>query len=527
MSVTGDIQIGAQIQRGGQRSFRATNPGTGETIDPAFALAGEGEVERACALAAAAFDTYRETSREDRARFLETIAANILDVGDTLIERALAETGLPRARLEGERARTAGQLRLFAAVVRAGDDLDLRVDPALPDRKPLPRPDLRLRQIALGPVAVFGASNFPLAFSVAGGDTASALAAGCPVVVKGHRAHPGTGELVGRAVQAAVEACGLPEGTFSLLLGVTETGAALVKNPHIKAVGFTGSRSGGLALSKLAQARPEPIPVYAEMSSINPVYLLPAALDARAEQLGRDFIGSLTMGAGQFCTNPGLVFGMAGAGFDRFLASAGEALKAYDPAPMLTPGIHAAYEKGVKALLDNGAVRCVTRGKDGQGANRGAGALFVAEAKDFAGDEGLRQEVFGSSSIAVRFKDIEEMVAVTETLEGQLTATLHLDPRDHAIARRLMPVLERKAGRILANGWPTGVEVAHAMVHGGPFPATSDSRTTSVGSLAIRRFLRPVSYQNLPDDLLPEVLRDGSVARLPHLLDGKRVLPKE
>jgi alpha-ketoglutaric semialdehyde dehydrogenase len=324
--ITGDILIGAQRLPGRERSFRAINPATGEALEPAFAFAGPEEVERACELAWKAFHVYRETGLEERARFLETIAANVMDIGDILVERAVSETGLPRLRIEGERARTAGQLKLFAEVVRRGDWLDLRVDPALPERKPLPRPDLRSRHIGLGPVAVFGASNFPLAFSVAGGDTASALAAGCPVVVKGHPAHPGTGELVGQAAQAAVSSCGLPEGVFSLLLGEIETGSAPVASPYIKAVGFTGSRRGGLALARIAAARPEPIPVYAEMSSVNPVYLLPAALSARAEALGREFIISLTMGAGQFCTNPGLVFGLEGAALDRFLGSAGRAL---------------------------------------------------------------------------------------------------------------------------------------------------------------------------------------------------------
>src|SRR4051794_8627161 len=301
MEITGDILIGSEGLAGGERSFRATNPATGEKLEPVFAFARGEEVARACELAWSAFQTYRETGLEARARFLETIATNISEIGPALIQRASMETGLPPARIEGERARTISQLKLFADVVRNGEWLDLRIDPAMPDRKPLPRPDMRLRNIAVGPVAVFGASNFPLAFSVAGGDTASALAAGCPVIVKGHPAHPGTGELVGRAVQKAVASCGLPEGVFSLLLGEIETGSLLVENPHIKAVGFPGSRGGGIALTRIAAARPEPIPVYAEMSSINPVYLLAGALAARADALGRDFIASLTMGAGQFC----------------------------------------------------------------------------------------------------------------------------------------------------------------------------------------------------------------------------------
>lgn len=520
--ITGDILIGAQRVSGREKSFRAINPATGETLEPGFAFAGPAEVERACDLAWEAFHTYRATGLEERARFLEAIGAKIMELGDALVERASAETGLPRARIEGERARTVGQLRLFAEVVRRGEWLDLRIDHALPERKPLPRADLRLRNIPLGPVAVFGASNFPLAFSVAGGDTASALAAGCPVVVKGHPAHPGTGELVGRAVQAAVAEAGLPEGVFSLLLGEIETGTSLVSHPFIKAVGFTGSRGGGVALGRLAASRPEPIPVYAEMSSINPVYLLPAALQARADALGREFIASLTMGAGQFCTNPGLVFGVEGADLDRFIDTAATALKVCEPQAMLTPGIHKAYEAGVQALSEHNRVETLARGRVGQGIAQGTGALFATDAQSFITDERLGHEVFGSSSLVVRCPDVDTLVSLSERLEGQLTATLHMEPADAGLARRLIPVLERKAGRILANGWPTGVEVGHAMVHGGPFPATSDSRTTSVGSLAIRRFLRPVCYQNLSPDLLPEELRDGGSLDLPRLLDGAR-----
>ena len=525
MSLTGDILIGSKRLSGIGATFKAVNPATGEVLEPAFAFAGAAEVERAGALAAAAFDIYRETAPEARAAFLESIAAEILALGDDLVARACAESGLPRPRIEGERMRTVGQLRLFAAVVRAGHWLDLRVDPALPERKPLPRPDLRQRHIALGPVAVFGASNFPLAFSVAGGDTASALAAGCPVVAKGHPAHPGTGELVATAVLKAVAAHGLPDGTFSLLLGGNETGIALVKDARIKAVGFTGSRSGGLALSALAAARPEPIPVYAEMSSINPVYLLPGALAAGAEKLGRDFIGSVTLGAGQFCTNPGLVLAVGGADLDSFVASAAAALADYAPSAMLTPGIHRAYEAGRKVLSENRRVDRVAEGKVGEGVNRGTGALFVTEGADFLADETLSHEVFGASSLVVRCRDEDELLRVSRKLEGQLTVTLHLATSDLDAARRLMPVLEMKAGRILANGWPTGVEVSPAMMHGGPFPATSDGRSTSVGSLAIRRFLRPVCYQDMPSELLPDALRDSALEALPHMMDGTAVLP--
>ena len=520
-TITGAMLIGQTAVRGRDSEFQAVDPGTGLALDPPFGGGGAAEVERACALAWDAFDAFRETGLDERARFLETVAQNILDLGDALIERAMAETGLPRARLEGERGRTVGQLRLFAEVVREGSWLEARIDPALPNRAPLPRPDLRQRHIPVGPVAVFGASNFPLAFSVAGGDTASAFAAGCPVVVKAHSAHPGTSELVGRAVQAAVAACGLPEGVFSMLFGAgSAIGTALVADPRIKAVGFTGSRRGGIALMGVAASRPEPIPVYAEMSSINPVFLLPGALKERADALGAGFVASLTLGAGQFCTNPGLVLAIDGPELERFVAAATGALERSPAATMLTPGIHGAYVDGVGKLSGNARVTLAARGTEPAGPHQCHAALFVTSAEDFLADPALQEEVFGSSSLVIRCPDIATLRAVAERLEGQLTATVHYGPGDREAAQTLLPVLERKAGRVLFDGWPTGVEVSHAMVHGGPFPATSDSRTTSVGTLAIRRFLRPVCYQNLPADLLPQALRDGNPLGLWRRVDG-------
>jgi len=521
MTLTGEMLIGARRHRGGDGDFHAVDPATGAALEPGFGGGGAAEVDRACALAGQAFDAFRDTGLEQRAAFLETIAQNILDLGDGLITRAMAESGLPRPRLEGERGRTVGQLRLFAQVVREGSWLDACIDLALPDRQPLPRADLRQRHIALGPVAVFGASNFPLAFSVAGGDTASALAAGCPVVVKAHPAHPGTSELVGRAIQAAVAACGLHEGVFSLLFGAGNAlGTALVADPRIKAVGFTGSRRGGLALVEVAGLRPEPIPVYAEMSSINPVFLMPAALGSRAEALGKGFVTSLTMGAGQFCTNPGILLGVAGPGLDRFVAAAVEALGGSAAATMLTPGIHAAYDSGVARLAGAAAVETLARGTGCTGPNQAQAAFFTTTADAFLADAGLQEEVFGAASLLIRCPDVATMRLVAERLEGQLTATVQMDAADGTAVRELLPVLERKAGRILANGWPTGVEVCHAMVHGGPFPATSDSRSTSVGAAAIRRFLRPVCYQDLPAELLPESLRDGNPLGLWRRVDG-------
>ena len=502
-------------------ALRALNPATNEAFGQSFAEPDAAAVEAACAAAAAAFDVYRETDLETRAAFLEAIAAEIEALGDELVQTAMAETGLPQARLTGERGRTTGQLRLFGEVVRRGDWIGARIDPALPERTPLPRADLRQRFIPLGPVVVFGASNFPLAFSTAGGDTASALAAGCPVIVKGHPAHPNTAALVGGAIAKAVKASGLPEGVFAQLIGAShELGGALVRDPRVKAVGFTGSRAGGMALVRIAAERPEPIPVFAEMSSVNPVVLMPAALAAKAEALGTAFIGSLTLGAGQFCTNPGLVFAVTGPDLERFEAAAVAALTAAAPHVMLTPGIFGAYEQGVDRLAGREGVTLLARGCVGEGVNQAVGALFAVDAETFAHDAVLGHEVFGSSSVIVRVKDAAQLAAGLESLEGQLTATLQMDEADAEAARVLLPILERKAGRILANGWPTGVEVSHAMVHGGPFPATSDPRGTSVGTRAVERFLRPVCYQDIPDVLLPPALKDANPLGVTRAMDG-------
>ena len=525
MTIRGLNVLGGDLVKGSDGVFQAISPATGQALGPDFTAAGSEEVERACALAAAAFDVYRETSLEDRAKFLETIADKIEAIGDPLIERAVAESGLPLGRIQGERGRTCGQLRMFAGEVRRGDWVGVRIDPSQPDRKPLPRSDIRMRKIALGPVVVFGASNFPLAFSVAGGDTASALAAGCPVVVKGHPAHPGTSELVATAISEAVKACGLPQGVFSMLAGPANSlGEALVSDARVKAVGFTGSRGGGLALVRIANARPEPIPVYAEMSSVNPVFLLPGALAKDAEGLGKAFVGSLGMGAGQFCTNPGLVFALDTPELARFVAAASEAMAASAPQVMLTPGIHKAYETAVAGLEKHADVKEVARGCIGDGVNQGRGGLFETTAAAFRADPVLSHEIFGASSLVVRCPDIGTLIALIETFEGQLTTTLHFTAEDHDLLRKLLPGLERKAGRILANGWPTGVEVGHAMVHGGPFPATSDGRSTSVGTLAIERFLRPICYQDIPDDLLPASLQQENPLKINRRLDGTLTL---
>ncbi|MCA1970293.1 MAG: aldehyde dehydrogenase (NADP(+)), partial [Rhizobium sp.] len=436
----------------------------------------------------------------------EAIAEEIDARGDDITEIGSGETGLPKARLVGERGRTVGQLRLFAAHILKGDYLDRRHDAALPDRQPLPRPDLKLMQRPIGPVGVFGASNFPLAFSTAGGDTASALAAGCPVVVKGHEAHPGTAEIVAAAIDAAIKRCGVHPGVFSLVQGGNrEVGTALVQHPLIKAIGFTGSLGGGRALFDLCAKRPEPIPFFGELGSVNPMFLLPQAMAARGEAIAKGWVGSLTMGAGQFCTNPGIVVVIEGETANAFTKAAEQALSAVAPQTMLTEGIAEAYRKGATKIASVEGVRSVlTSTCDLRNATP---YLFATTGKEWLANHALGEEVFGPLGMIVTVTDTDEMLAVARSLEGQLTASLHLEAGDEALGAKLLPILERKAGRLLANGFPTGVEVADAMVHGGPYPASTNFGATSVGTMAIRRFLRPVCYQDIPVALLPEDLR--------------------
>ena len=520
LSLTGSMLIGASEVRGSAGEVRGVDPATGAALDPVYGLGDESDVDRAAELAAAAFPVFRALPLETRARFLESVADNIDALGDTLIDRVVAETGIAAARVAGERARTTNQLRLFASVVRDGRFLGARLDTADPDRAPLPKPDLRQRKVPLGPVAVFAASNFPLAFSVAGGDTASAFAAGAPVIVKAHSAHPGTAELVGRAIQAAVAEHGLPEGTFSLLFGSgSKLGTALVKHPAVAAVGFTGSRGGGLALVAAAAERPVPIPVYAEMSSVNPVILLPGALAADPAGLASAFVTSLTTSAGQLCTNPGLIFAVGDA--EEFIAAAAAGVGGAPAAAMLNTGIQQAYDEEAAALAARpGVTEVASGGTDESIVACGRARLFATDGETFLADRSMQAEMFGAASLVVRVRDLAELHAIVDTLEGQLTATVHATEDDHPAAADLLPTLELIAGRVLFGGWPTGVEVGHAVVHGGPFPATSAPATTSVGTRAIERFLRPVSYQNVPDALLPEELRDDNPLGVPRLRDG-------
>ncbi|CCN46378.1 NADP-dependent fatty aldehyde dehydrogenase [Vibrio nigripulchritudo MADA3029] len=510
MTLTGKMTIGSKKIMGDQKVVHAINPHTNEVLDPPYAGANQEQLEEACALAHQAFASYRKTSSNQRADFLQAIGEEIMALGDALVERAMQETGLPQMRIEGERGRTVGQLNLFASNLRDGLTELPKIDTALPERTPLPRPDLRLSYLPLGPVAVFGASNFPLAFSVAGGDTASALAAGCPVIVKAHSAHPGTAELVASAIITAAKRCDMPEGVFSLLFGSGSlVGQGLVAHPNIKAVGFTGSRTGGLALMSTAQNRPEPIPVYAEMSSINPVIIMPGALGSDIGTLAAGFCTSLQMGAGQFCTNPGLVLAVDSSKLDEFVNQCAEIINSATSQTMLTPGIHAAYQNSVGALVENPDIAMVSEGEISGDHNQCTPYLFSTSADVFLQEKQAREEIFGSSSLVVRCKDSAQLLEVIDSLEGQLTGTIHMGSDDTTQdAQQVLDHLELRVGRVLFNGYPTGVEVSHAMVHGGPFPATSDSRTTSVGSNAIERFLRPVCYQNTPASLLPQSLRD-------------------
>ncbi|WP_248763402.1 aldehyde dehydrogenase (NADP(+)) [Pseudarthrobacter sp. SSS035] len=521
MTLTGHSLIAGQPVVGSGRTAFGFNPATNEALEPAYTLITEDQLTTATSAAAAAYPSFSALDPETHAGFLEAIAGNIEAIGDELIIRAGQETGLPTARLTGERARTTGQLRLFANVVRQGDFRGVRIDPALPERTPLPRADIRQRQIPLGPVAVFGASNFPLAFSTAGGDTASALAAGCPVVFKAHNAHPGTSELVGQAIAKAVADAGLHPGVFSLIYGPgASIGQALVADPAIKAVGFTGSQSAGIALIRTAAARPEPIPVYAEMSSLNPVFVFDGALKGDVDALAQQYVTAVTGSSGQLCTSPGLLFAPEGELGDKLAAAVGRAVSACAGQTMLTEGIAGSWNAGAEALGSADGVTVVGQGTEGPTKNAPAPTIFGTGVKEFVANHVLHAEIFGAASLVIRYGSVHELIAATNRLEGQLTASLQLTEEDYPTAAQLLPALEQKVGRIIVNGWPTGVEVGHAMVHGGPFPATSDARTTSVGTLAINRFLRPVAYQNLPQELLPAALRDTNPWQLNRRIDG-------
>lgn len=521
MKLTGNLLIGASEYPATRGTFAALNPATDTSIEPDFALGGIEEVDRAVRLADDAFDTYNVTTLTERAAFLERIADGLVAAVPELAQRASLETGLPAAQLEAEAAKAATQFRQFAEVVRQGRFRQATIDPAQPDRQPRARMDHRLQKIALGPIAVFGASNFPIAYSVAGGDTASALAAGCPVIVKAHNAHPGASEIQARVIREAVAASGLHEGVFSMVRGGgNEVGEALVDHPLIAGVAFTGSEGGGMALYRRAQLRPDPIPVFAEMTSVNPTFVLPNALSARGRAIGDGFAERMLVNVGQACLKPAILLAIDGPGFEELKSAMIARVEAMHARTMLTPGIFQAYQKNVDRMLVAGATQ-IAEGPRGEGRWDGQSLLFEVSGARMLEAPALSEEVFGPSALLVRVADVDELIALARQFRGQLSATMHVDSSDHPLAARILPMLERRTGRVVINAFAHPQEVSYASIHGGPFPATSDSRFTSVGMSAIERFLRPVCYQGFPDELLPEALREANPLGIWRLTDGE------
>ena len=523
VKLTGRSLIGFRQGNGSGEPLCATDPATGHSLQPGFIAATEEEVDLAARLSSEAFVAYSRTSGGVRGAFLRTIATKIESIAGEIVERAGRETALPPARLQGETARTCAQLRLFADVAEEGSWVSARIDHADSDRKPLPRPDIRSMLRPLGPIVVFGASNFPLAFSVAGGDTASALAGGNPVIVKAHAAHPGTSELVGQMVRDSVRECGLPEGAFSLLFGTgAEIGVALMKHPLVKGGGFTGSRTAGRILMDVAGSRPEPIPFYAEMSSTNPFFILPGALRERSESIAAGLHTSFTMGAGQFCTKPGMVFFPHSSEAATFTEKLRQLVAGSAPFHLLTKSIYSSYDAALAGRKNNTAVRLVAEVRKGApdcGFAVGA-ALFETDADTFLSSH-LDAEIFGPTTLLVRHSKRDQILEIARSLEGQLTATIHGTAQDLHDFADLISILEGRVGRLVFNGFPTGVEVCNAMVHGGPYPSTSDGRSTSVGTRAIFRFTRPVCYQGFPEDALPEELKDSNRSGIWRMVDGQ------
>jgi len=522
MSLTGQQILGQQLSNKGGNTFSAVNPVNGSLLEPDFLEATQEEIDKAFQKADEAYETFQEVNRTRRADFLDGIANEIMNLGDVLVHRAMQETGLPETRIVGERGRTVNQLKLFAEVVKEGAFLEVSIDKAQPERTPIPKPDIRMMNIPIGPVAIFGASNFPLAFSVAGGDTASAIAAGCPVVVKAHPAHPGTSELVGMAIKKAAAETGMPDGVFSLLQGNGYTvGEAMVQHTLTKAVAFTGSLQGGMALYKLATSRAEPIPCFAEMGSINPVFILPKRLEDQASNIASQYVDSVNLGVGQFCTNPGVVIGVKGQQLESFIREASKKIEESAGGTLLHAGIKSNYDQSLEKTIDEEGVSVQAQGK-GEGSTTGTSRLLKTDGASFIRNPKLHEEIFGPASLIVECEDLEEMVMAARSMKGNLTATLQGTAEDLEENSALIKILERKVGRILVNGFPTGVEVCHSMVHGGPYPATTDSRFTSVGTSAIKRFLRPICYQNFPEQSLKKELRNDNPENIARKIDGKK-----
>jgi len=522
MELTGQQLIGYNTSSLGKQHFQAFDPHAGSALMPNFYEATELEVALAVSKAEEAFDVYRLLPAKRRAEFLEAIAVALEALDHALIMRAELETALPFSRLQGERQRTVNQLRLFAQLILEGSWVDARIDTAQPERSPLPKSDIRQMSIPLGPVAVFGASNFPLAFSVAGGDTASALAAGCTVVVKAHPAHPGTSEMVGQAILKAAQMCNMPEGVFSLLQGGSyEVGTNLVKHPLIQAVGFTGSFKGGKALFDTANRRELPIPVFAEMGSVNPVFILPQALKEQGAQIAQGLSASLTLGVGQFCTKPGITFLPAVAGTDVFEETLKMAVSEKEAGVMLTDGIKQNFDQATDDLNKDPAAQTLAQGPVVEGALAVTAQVFKVGFEDFDARQDWWEEVFGPAGLLVTVDQKEQLLEAARKLPGHLTATIHGTSQDLEGYKDLLSILERKVGRLVINGFPTGVEVCSSMVHGGPYPATTAAHTTSVGTKAINRFVRPVCYQDVPQALLPDALKDENPLKIMRLINSE------
>ncbi|MEM9685802.1 MAG: aldehyde dehydrogenase (NADP(+)) [Bacteroidota bacterium] len=506
----------------GTAFLQSINPATQTPLPEEFSIATTAEVNAAVTAAYEAWNIYKNTTGKERAVFLRAIVSEIEHLGDTLIHRAIAESGLPENRIRGERGRTCNQLQLFANLIEEGSWVDAVIDEAMPDRKPLPRADIRKMSIAIGPVVVLTASNFPLAFSTAGGDTASALAAGCPVVVKAHPSHLGTNALVAEAIATAAHKCNMPMGVFSSLQGGIETGQQLVRHPLVKAVGFTGSYRGGKALFDLANSRPEPIPVYAEMGSNNPIFILEEKLKTDYEDLAITIANSVNLGAGQFCTNPGILVLQKSEAVTAFLQALESTFAQLPSAIMLNEGIFNAYNKGKEACVTSTGVAVVSERKNVKGDWKGEPAVASVAAKHFLQHKNLQEEVFGPFTLAVLCDDAKEVMEVAMKLQGQLTATIIATAEELENSTALVEILSQKAGRVIFNGVPTGVEVCPAMHHGGPFPSTSNALFTSVGTDAIKRFVRPVTFQNMPDAVLPSALKAANPLHIWRTVNGEK-----
>ena len=512
----------SETDRTKMKILQSVNPATQRVLPGDFAIATRAQIEETVARANEAWKVYKNLSGSEKATFLRTIADEIEALGDSLVQRAVEESGLPEGRIIGERGRTCNQLRLFAKLVEEGSWVNAVIDEAQPDRQPMPRVDIRKMSIAVGPVVVFTASNFPLAFSTAGGDTASALAAGCPVIVKAHPSHLGTNALVAKAITEAAEKCNLPKGVFESLNGEIETGQVLVQHPLVKAVAFTGSFRGGKALFDLANGRPEPIPVYAEMGSNNPIFILLEKLELEQDSLAEMIANSVNLGAGQFCTNPGILVMQKGKSTEVFLEKLQKAFAELQSAVMLNEGIYEAYRKGKTQSMSSSGVSALFEAKE-DGEWKGAPSLAKVSAAHFLENSNLQEEVFGPFTLAVLCDDENQLRQVADALHGQLTATVMVTQEELEKASGLLEVLSQKAGRVIFNGVPTGVEVCHAMHHGGPFPSTTNGKYTSVGTEAIQRFVRPVTFQNIPDTLLPNALKRGNPLQIWRTVNGEKV----